>query len=36
MNEGIPPDKIRILMATVFLGPQHVNYVAKEFFGSYI
>ena len=36
MNEGIPPAKIRILMAPVFLGPQCVNYMAKEFFGSYI
>ena len=36
MNEGIPPAKIRILMAPVFLGPQCVTYMAKEFFGSYI
>ena len=36
MNEGISPAKIRILMAPVFLGPQCVNYMAKEFFGSYI
>lgn len=36
MNEGISPAKIRILVAPVFLALQHVNYMAKEFFGSYI
>ena len=36
MNEGIPPAKIRIPMAQLLSGPQHTNYISKEFFAVVI